>query len=67
MNYLKMRISDNKPLIETMINTSALALTAFGVQQIVSGSSNFLLGYLSLFTGMFLEYFKYLGRQRELW
>jgi len=56
--------SDHKPIIETMINTTALALTAFGVQQIMVGE---LIGYFALTFGFTLEFLKYLGRQKELW
>lgn len=58
---------ENKPIIETIINTAALALTAFGIQQITAGSRNFPFGYLALGVGMSLEYFKYFGRQKKLW
>ena len=57
----------NRPVIETMINTAALAMTVFGIQQITSGSQNFPFGYLALFSGFGLEYFKYHGRQKNLW
>ena len=55
---------NNKPLVETMINTSALALTATG--------TSFLLGkdywgFLIILFGMGLEFFKYKGRQLKLW
>ena len=58
---------DKQPIIETLINTAALALTAYGVQQITIGSPNFPLGYLSLIFGMSLEFFKYWGRNKSLW
>lgn len=57
----------NKPIIETLINTSALALTSFGVQQIITGSPRFPFGYMALLMGMTLEFFKYRGRERKLW
>ena len=50
----------NKPIIETMINTAALALTAFAVQQIVAGKYY---GFLVLMVGFGLEWFKYWGRR----
>lgn len=65
---VKKRVTEHrKPVIETIINSAALALTAFGVQQIVLGSQSFPRGYFALFSGVGLEYFKYLGRQRNLW
>ena len=57
-------VKDHKPIIETLINTAALALTSFGVQQICIGV---VMGYLALLTGMGLEFFKYIGRQKKLW
>lgn len=57
----------HKPVIETIINTAALALTAFGVQQITSGSPSFPVGYGAVVFGMALEFFKYWGRKKKLW
>lgn len=59
-----MKKQDNKPLIETIINTCALAITAAG--------TNFLLnkeyfGFLLIIFGAGLEFFKYLGRKKNLW
>ena len=54
----------HKPIIETIINSVALALTAFGVVRITSGHYD---GYVSVLFGVALEYLKYVGRQRELW
>lgn len=62
-----MRDMVKKPLIETMINTAALAMTAYGVQQITTGSPNFPMGYCALIVGMTLEFLKYLGRRIKLW
>jgi hypothetical protein len=56
-----------KPVIETIINTSALALTSYGVLQITQGSPNFPFGYCALLSGMMLEFFKYWGRKTNLW
>ena len=53
-----------KEIIETIINTAALALTAYGVQQITIGN---IVGYISLFVGMTLEFAKYYGRKKKLW
>lgn len=57
----------NKPVIETMINSAALALTSYGMVQITLGSPNFPFGYLALLTGVLLEFFKYTGRKYKLW
>lgn len=59
-----MRRETGKPIIETLINTTALALTSFAVMQITSGN---MWGHVPLFTGMFLEFVKYWGRKRKLW
>lgn len=57
----------HKPAIETIINSAALAMTSYGVLQITQGSPNFPFGYLALITGVGLEWFKYIGRQKKLW
>ena len=57
----------HKATIETIVNTSAIALTGFGVTQIIGGSPNFPMGYLALICGFSLEYFKYWGRREKLW
>jgi hypothetical protein len=59
-------VEKHKPIIETMINTSALALTSFGVMCITSNSEA-IQGYLALLMGMGLEFFKYYGRKIQLW
>lgn len=56
----------NKPIISTMINTAALALTSFGVLQITT-STNIAYGYLALAAGFGLEWFKYWGMTKKLW
>ena len=54
----------NKPVIETIVNTVALALTSFGVVAItVNGDWK---GYLAILFGMAIEFMKYWGRDR-LW
>lgn len=47
----------NKPITETMINTTALALTSYGVLEVTSKGN--LLGFLSIAVGMILEFLKY--------
>jgi len=54
----------NKPIIATMINTTALAMTSYGVLDITQGRYK---GYLALIAGFTLEWFKYLGMKKKLW
>ena len=53
-----------KEIIETIINTAALALTSFGVIQITTGNA---FGYVGLSVGMILEFIKYFGRRKGYW
>ena len=55
---------DHKPIIETMINTCALALTASGTTFLMN---NDWWGYCLISFGAGLEYFKYWGRNKKLW
>ena len=55
---------ENKPVIEAIINTVAIALTAYGVTQITSGN---LMGYLAISFGIGLEVLKYWGRNNAFW
>ena len=59
-------MSKNKEIVETIINTSALALTSYGVLQLTT-DGNFLKGLVLLFVGMGLEFAKYYGRKKKLW
>lgn len=59
-----MKKKNNRPIIETIINTVALALTAYGVQRITTGSYD---GYVSIGFGMILEFLKYWGRKENYW
>ena len=61
----KVRHTSHKPLIETIINTSALALTSYGVVEITTHGN--WLGALSILFGVGLEYVKYIGRLRNIW
>lgn len=54
----------NKPFIETVINTAALAITSFGTTLIVTKDYY---GFLCIVFGMGLEFFKYYGRSKNLW
>lgn len=61
------KIIRDKPIIEAAINGAALTLISFGVLQIQMGSPHFPRGYMALFTGVFLEWFKYYGRKNKWW
>lgn len=54
----------HKPTIETIINTTAIALTAAGTVQSINREWY---GIVLIMFGVFLEFFKYFGRQRKLW
>ena len=55
---------ENKPVIETMINTAALALTAFGVNCILARDYY---GFIVIIFGGALEFYKYWGRNKGYW
>lgn len=60
----------NKPVIETLINTAALALTSFAIVTLTTnndGWTHIIKGMLLLLTGMSLEFLKYVGRNKKLW
>lgn len=59
-----MKKQGNKPIIETLINTSALALTSYGVLRITTQDWT---GYMALSFGVGLEWFKYWGRNKDYW
>ena len=54
----------HKPVIETLINTAALALTATGTQQAVTGNY---MGLCLIVFGAALEFLKYWGRKNNYW
>ena len=54
----------HKPMIETLINTAALALTATGTQQAITGNY---LGLTLIVFGAALEFLKYWGRKNQYW
>ena len=53
-----------KPVIETIVNTSALALTAAGTNFLIQKEY---FGFLLIIFGAGLEFFKYWGRKQDLW
>ena len=54
----------HKPAIETMINSSALALTSMGVVWLTN--QNYM-GFCLIGFGVALEFFKYWGRKKDFW
>ena len=61
---MKKNKQDHKPIIETMINTCALALTAAGTNMCIMGET---FGFALIVFGAVLEFFKYWGRSQNLW
>jgi len=53
-----------KPIIETIINTAALALTAAGTTFLMNKD---IWGLLLIVCGGGLEFFKYWGRKEDYW
>jgi len=56
--------NENKPIIETMINTTALAITAFGTNLVIQKDYY---GFICILFGAGLEFYKYWGRNQKLW
>ena len=54
----------HKPVIETGINSVALAVFAFGTSLLLQKDP---FGFLLIIFGTTLEYFKYWGRNKNLW
>ena len=52
---------EHKPIIETLINTAAIALMVFGTAQIIAGEY---FGFVVILFAMGLEFAKYWGRER---
>jgi hypothetical protein len=57
-------MSNHKATIETLINTSAIALTTFGVSCIIERDYY---GFIVILFGMSLEFAKYWGRKEKIW
>ena len=55
----------SRPIIATMINTTALALTSYGVLKITTVGG--IEGYLPITFGFLLEFIKYWGMKKRLW
>jgi hypothetical protein len=58
------KTDNHKPVIETIINTAAIALSAFGVVQVQGGDY---LGLCLIAFAAGLEFFKYWGRKKLYW
>ena len=58
------KLNEHKPIVETIINTTALALTATGTNLCISKD---MWGFPLIVFGAVLEFFKYWGRKRKLW
>lgn len=56
--------TNHKPIIETIVNTVALALTAAGTTLAI-GKDYW--GLILITFGAGLEFFKYWGRSKKLW
>lgn len=55
---------ETKPVIESLINTSAIALTAYGTLTITTGNP---MGVIYVLFGVGLETYKYWGRNKGYW
>jgi len=65
-----MKAKDHKPIIETIINTTALALTSTGVVLLTTNNDGWFLfckGALLILFGASLEFYKYWGRKKAYW
>lgn len=59
-----MKKQNNKPIIETLINTSAIVLFTVGTQML---SSKDVFGFGLVLLGAGLEFGKYWGRKNKYW
>lgn len=57
-------VEKHKPIIETMINTAALAITAYGTNLILNKDYY---GFICVIFGGAIEFFKYEARKRKIW
>ena len=65
-----MKKETHKPVIETMINTAALAMTSFGIVTLTTSGctwEDLVKGLILIGFGAGLEFYKYWGRKQELW
>lgn len=54
----------SRPVIETLINTAAIALSALGIVKVQAGDY---LGLLLILFAMLIEFVKYYGRNNSYW
>jgi len=59
--------TENKPTIETLINTAAIILTTTGTGWVVGGLTHKGMGFVLIVFGAGLEFFKYWGRKKKYW
>jgi len=59
--------NEHKAIIETIINTAAIALTATGTAWVVNDLSHGGLGFVLIIFGVMLEFLKYFGRKHKYW
>lgn len=65
-----METEKHKPIIETVINSTALSLTSFGAVLLTTNYTGWeclLRGGLLILLGAGLEFFKYWGRKNKYW
>lgn len=55
---------EHKPIIETIINTAAIAISAYGVTEVTKGNW---LGLIGIAFAAGFEFFKYWGRKASYW
>jgi hypothetical protein len=60
----KIKHKEHKPIIETIINTAAISISGFGVF-LIQQQKYF--GFLCVLFAAGIEYFKYWGRNKNLW
>lgn len=60
----KMTNGEHKPVIETIINTAAIATSTLGVMEVQKGSW---FGFVCILFAAGLEFFKYWGRKNTYW
>lgn len=55
---------NNKPMIETVLNSIAIGITSVGINLLISKDY---FGFLLIFLSVGAEFFKYWGRNKKLW
>lgn len=65
MHKFIMKTQTTKPIMESMINTSAIAVTSYGVLQVTAFGNPY--GLLYIAVGIGLETYKYWGRNKKYW